>query len=116
MKRDTHVIDATNRVLGRLASEIAVLLRGKHKPGFVPYRNGGDFVKIKNVDKIRFTGNKLKGKKYYRHSGYPGGLKITSLEELFRKNPKEVLRKAVWGMLPKNRLRSQMIKRLKFEK
>jgi large subunit ribosomal protein L13 len=115
MKRNTHVIDATNRVLGRLASEIAILLRGKHKPDFTPHKDGGDFVKVKNIDKMKFTGKKMTNKIYYHYSGYPGGLKATPLKELFRKNPGEVLRKAVWGMLPKNKLRAQQIKRLQFK-
>lgn len=115
MKRDTHTIDATGKILGRLATGIAVLLRGKHKPDFTPYKDGGDFVKVKNVDKVKFTGRKQADKKYYHYSGYPGGLKATPLGELFRKNPGEVLRRAVWGMLPKNRLRAQQIKRLQFK-
>lgn len=116
MERKTHLIDATDKVLGRLASRIAILLRGKHKPDFAPYRDQGDFVKVKNVDKIKLTGRKMAQKKYYRHSGYPGGLKTTSLEELFSRDPAEVLRRAVFGMLPKNRLRKKQIKRLLFIK
>lgn len=115
MERKTHTIDATNKVLGRLATEVAILLRGKHKPDFAPYKEMGDFVMIKNVDKIKFTGKKMEQKKYYRHSGYLGGLKTTPLKKLFERNPGEVLRKAVWGMLPKNRLRAKQIQRLKFD-
>ncbi len=115
MERKTHTIDANGKPLGRLATEIAKLLRGKHKPSFVPYKNGGDFVVIENVEKMKLTGKKMKQKVYYRHSGYPGGLKSITLETLFKKNPKEVLKKAVWGMLPKNKLRKKMIKRLKFK-
>ena len=115
MARKTHTIDATGKVLGRLAVEIAVLLRGKHKRDFVPYKDMGDFVIIKNVDKIKFTGKKMDQKKYYRHSGYLGSLKEVPLKKLFERNPAEVLRKAVWGMLPKNKLRKGQIKRLKFE-
>ena len=115
MKREIHTIDATGKVLGRLATEIAVLLRGKHKPDFVPYKDMGDFVVVKNVDKIKVTGKKIEKKKYYRHSGYLGGLKEIPLKKLFEKNPAEVLRKAVWGMLPNNKLRPEQIKRLKFE-
>ena len=115
MRRQTHIIDATSKVLGRLASEIAVLLRGKHKPNFVPYQDVGDFVVVKNIDKIRITGKKMEKKKYYRHTGYLGGLKVTSLEKLFAKNPAEVLKRAVWGMLPRNKLRSKQIKRLKIK-
>jgi large subunit ribosomal protein L13 len=115
MQRKTHTIDATNKVLGRLAAEIAVLLMGKLKPEFVRYKDMGDFVVVKNVDKLKITGKKMDQKKYFRHSGYLGGEKETPLRTLFQKNPQEVLRKAVWGMLPKNKLRSEMIKRLKFE-
>jgi large subunit ribosomal protein L13 len=115
MKKATHIIDARGKPLGRLASQIAILLRGKHKPDFLPYQDTGDLVIVKNVEKIKFTGKKIEKKKYYRHSGYLGGLKETSLKELFQKNPKEVLRKAVWGMLPKNKLRARMIKKLKFQ-
>jgi len=114
MKRETHTIDATKKVLGRLATEIAVLLRGKHKPDFVPYKDMGDFVIVKNVKDIRLTGKKIEQKKYYRHSGYPGGLKEIPVKKIFEKNPALVLKKAVFGMLPKNKLRAKMIKRLKF--
>ena len=115
MERKTHTIDAKDRPLGRLATEIANILRGKYKPDFTPYKEGGDFVIVKNVDKIKLTGKKLKQKKYYHHTGFPGGLRISRLEDLFREKPQEVLRKAVWGMLPKNKLRKKIIKRLKFE-
>lgn len=115
MQRKTHTIDAANKVLGRLSSEIAILLRGKQKPNFVPYKDMGDFVLVKNVDKIRLTGKKVEKKKHFRHTGYLGGLKATSMEKLFKDKPSEVLRKAVLGMLPKNRLRSEQIKRLKFK-
>ena len=115
MKRGTHTIDAKEKVLGRLATQIAILLRGKHKPDFVLNKEMGDFVVIKNVDKIKFTGRKLEQKKYYRHSGYLGSLKETPLKKLFEKDPKEVLKKAVMGMLPKNKLRARQIKNLKFE-
>ncbi len=115
MEAKIHTIDATDRVLGRLAGQIAVLLRGKHKPNFVPYKDTGDFVIVKNVDKVKFTGKKLEKKKYYRHSGYPGGLKATPLKKVFQSRPQEVLRKAVLGMLPKNKLRAGLIKKLKFE-
>ncbi len=113
MKRETHIIDATNKVLGRLATEIAVLLRGKHKPEFVPYKDMGDFVNIKNITNIKITGKKMEQKKYFQHSGFLGGLKEIPLKTLFKKNPKEVLRKAVLGMLPKNKLSPKQIKRLK---
>jgi len=113
MQRKTHTIDATDKSLGRLAVEIATLLRGKQKPDFVPYKDMGDFVVVKNIKKIRITGKKLKQKMYYRHTGYLGSLKKTPMGVLFTKNPKEVLRKAVLGMLPKNKLRAKQIKRLK---
>ena len=115
MERKTHTIDAANKVLGRLASQIAVLLRGKHKPDFVPYKDMGDFVVVKNVGKLKITGKKIEQKKYFRHTGYLGGVKEVSLKTLFKENPAEVLRKAVFGMLPKNKLRARMIKRLKIE-
>lgn len=115
MTRDTHTIDATNKPLGRLAVEIAVLLRGKNKPTYVPYKDEGAVVVVKNVDKVKITGNKLQNKNYYRHTGYIGHLKTISMKSLFEKNPKEVLRKTVLGMISRNRLRDNMIKRLKFE-
>jgi len=115
MERKTHKIDATGKVLGRLASEIAILLQGKHKPNFDPSKDMGDFVIVKNVDKMKITGKKLEQKKYYCHSGYLGHLKEIPLEKLLSKNPAEVLKKAVMKMLPKNKLRKKMIKRLKFE-
>lgn len=116
MKRETYTIDAKNRILGRLATEIAVLLRGKNKVEFSPNKDIGGFVVVKNADKIKVTGRKIDQKVYYRHSGYLGGLKETPLKKLLKENPEEVLRNAVWGMLPKNKLRSEMIKRLKLEK
>lgn len=116
MNRQTHTIDATDKVLGRLASEIAILLRGKQKPDFVPYKNMGDIVVIKNIEKIKITGKKMEKKIYYRYSGYPGGLKETPLKRLFKTKPEEVLKKAVYGMLPKNKLRAKQIKRLQFIK
>ena len=115
MERETYTIDAKNKILGRLATEIAVLLRGKNKPDFVPYKDMGDFVVVKNTDNIKVTGKKLEQKIYYRHTGYLGGLKKTPLKKLFKKDPAEVLKKAVFGMLPKNKLRAKQIKRLKTE-
>jgi large subunit ribosomal protein L13 len=115
MERNTHAIDATGQVLGRLASQIALLLRGKNKPAFMANKDMGDFVIVKNVDKIKFTGKKLENKFYYRHSGYLGSLKKTSLKNLFEENPGEVLKRAVFGMLPNNKLRAKQIKRLKIE-
>jgi len=115
MERKTHTIDATGKVLGRLATEIAVLLRGKQKSDFVPYRDMGDFVIVKNVSKLKITGKKMEQKKYFHHSGFLGGVKEVPLKKIFKTNPAEVLRKAVFGMLPKNKLRAEQIKRLKFE-
>jgi len=113
-ERKTHTIDATNKILGRLASEISILLRGKHKPSFQPNKDLGDFIIVENVDKIRVTGKKMEKKKYYRHSEYMGGLKEISLKELFAKNPARVLKLAVLRMMPRNKLARQQIKRLKF--
>lgn len=115
IKRETHTVDATGKVLGRLAAEIIFLLRGKNKATFLPYKDEGDFVLVKNVRKLKFTGKKFEQKKYYHHTGYLGGLKETSLKKIFEKDPAEILRKAVFGMLPKNKLRARMIKRLKIE-
>lgn len=111
-----HTIDATDKILGRLAVEIANLLRGKHKPDFVLYLNKGDDVVVINTDKIKVTGQKLKKKIYYRHSGYPGGIKQINLEEFLKKDSREVIKKAVYGMLPKNKLRDKVIKKLKLYK
>jgi len=114
-ERKTHIIDATGKVLGRLATEIVFLLSGKNKPTFLPYKDDGDFVVIKNVGKLKFTGKKFEQKKYYHHTGYLGGLKEIPLKKIFEKNPAEILKKAVFGMLSKNKLRAKMIKRLKIE-
>lgn len=115
MKRETRTIDASGRILGRLASEVATLLRGKHRPNFLPYLDTGDFVVVKNVSKLKITGKKMEEKKYFRHSGYLGGVRELPLKKLFQERPAEVLRRAVLGMLPKNKLRAKMIKRLKIE-
>ena len=116
IKREIHKIDATDKPLGRLAVEIAVILRGKHKPSFLPYLDKGDYVEIFNTDKMKITGKKMEQKKYFHHSGYLGGIKQKSLKELFMRDSREVLKKAVFGMLPKNKLRAKMIKRLKMHK
>ena len=115
IKREKHIIDASGKVLGRISTQIAVLLRGKCKKDFTPAKDIGDFVVVKNIAKIKITGKKFEKKKYYHHSGYPGGLKEIPLRKIFEKNPGEIIRKAVLGMLPKNRLRARMIKRLKAE-
>jgi len=111
-----HKIDAKNKVLGRLAVEIANLLRGKNKPTFVPYADMGDQVTVFNTDKIRLTGKKEDQKVYYHHSGYPGGIKEISYKKAMEKDSREVIRKAVYGMLPKNKLRDRVIKKLKLYK
>lgn len=113
IKRETHTIDAEGKILGRLATEIAVLLRGKQKPEFVPNQDMGDFVIVKNADKIKVTGEKMNQKKYYHHTGYIGSLKAVPMKKLFEKDPGELLRKTVFGMLPTNKLRAEQIKRLK---
>ncbi len=115
IERKKHQIDATNQSIGRLASQIALLLRGKHKNDFAPQIDNGDFVIVTNINKVKFTGKKLEQKEYYSYSGYQGGLKRKKLSELFQENPAEVLRKAVYNMLPKNKLRQDMIKRLTFK-
>jgi large subunit ribosomal protein L13 len=111
--RDWHLVDADGKVVGRLATRIAMVLRGKHKPVFTPHADTGDFVVVVNADKVRFTGGKLDQKMYYRHSGYMGGLKATSARQMLKKKPEEVLRHAVRGMLPKNSLGRQLLKKLK---
>ncbi len=113
INRTWHVIDATDVVLGRLATHAATLLRGKHKTTFAPHMDGGDFVIIINADKVALTGQKLKQKMDYRHSGYPGGLSATSYSELMESNPRRAVEKAVKGMLPHNKLGRQQIKKLK---
>lgn len=116
-KQRKHItIDATGKSIGRLATEIAKMLRGKHKPDYTPHIDTGDFVIVENADKVVFTGNKLDQKKYYKHSGYPGGLKETPMKKVFDKDPGAVLKKAVTNMLPDNKLRQHMIKRLLIKK
>ena len=111
--RQWHVIDASGVVLGRLASQAAVLLRGKHKPIFAPHVDTGDFVIIINADKIELSGNKLEQKRAYRHSGYPGGLRSVSYAELMDSRPERAVEKAVRGMLPKNSLGRKTLRKLK---
>jgi large subunit ribosomal protein L13 len=112
-QRDWLVVDATGQTLGRLATRIADALRGKNKPEYTPHVDTGDFVIVVNAEKISVTGNKLADKKYYRHSGYPGGLKVRTLAEQLERRPEEVIRKAVKGMLPRNRLARKQITKLK---
>ncbi|MCK5376883.1 MAG: 50S ribosomal protein L13 [Acidobacteria bacterium] len=107
------VMDASDQVLGRLASEAARLLRGKHKPEYTPYLDTGDFVVIVNAERVKLTGNKLDDKKYYRHSGRPGNLKVETARERLEKYPERVIQAAVWGMLPKNRLGRKLLSKLK---
>ena len=111
--RQWHVIDATDVVLGRLASQTAILLRGKHKPTFAPHMDMGDFVIIINAEKVALTGSKLLQKKAYRHSGYPGGLTATTYAELLEKHPTRAVEKAVRGMLPKNSIGRAQLTKLK---
>ena len=113
VQRDWYVIDATDKVLGRVASEGAHRLRGKHKPEFTPHVDTGDFIIVINASKLRVTGNKMTDKKYYRHSGFPGGIYETSFEKMQQRFPGRALEKAVKGMLPKGPLGYAMIKKLK---
>ena len=112
-ERDWLVVDATDKTLGRLATQIADTLRGKRKPEYTPHCDTGDFVVVINAEKIAVTGNKRNDKIYYRHSGYPGGLRSRTLAEMLDRRPEDVIRKAVSGMLPRNRLARQQIKKLK---
>jgi large subunit ribosomal protein L13 len=113
LQRRWYLVDAEGKTLGRLATQIADLLRGKGKPQYTPHVDTGDFVIVGNAEKIAVTGKKLDEKLYYRHSGYPGGLRSRTLREQLERRPTEVLRKAVKGMLPKNRLARQQINKLK---
>jgi len=111
--RAWHIIDATDVVLGRLASQTAILLRGKHKPTYAPHMDMGDFVIIVNAEKVALTGSKLATKKAYRHSGYPGGLREMGYEEMLAKHPTRAVEKAIRGMVPKNSLGRQQLSKLK---
>ena len=113
VKRDWYVVDATGKILGRLASEIARRLRGKHKPEFTPHVDTGDYIVVINAGKVRVTGNKATDKMYYTHSGYPGGLKAINFERLMAKTPERVIERAVKGMLPKGPLGRDMYRKLK---
>lgn len=112
-QRDWLIVDATGLTLGRLSTQLADALRGKRKPTYTPHVDTGDFVIVVNAEKIAVTGNKRADKKYYRHSGYPGGLKVRTLEEQLERRPEEVIRHAVKGMLPRNRLARKQITKLK---
>ena len=113
LNREWLVVDATDKVLGRLATEIATRLRGKHKPDFAPHMDNGDFVIVVNAEKIAVTGAKMDQKMYYKHSGFVGGLKSRTLREMLERNPELVITQAVKGMLPKNRLARQLMTKLK---
>ena len=113
VQRNWFVVDATDLVLGRVATKIADKIRGKDKPTFSPHVDGGDYVIVINAEKIKVTGSKFNDKKYYRHSLYPGGLKTQSFRELNTKNPERIIEEAVKGMLPKNKLGKSIIKKLK---
>ncbi len=113
IERIWYIVDAQDKVLGRMASEVAKVLRGKHKPIYTPHVDTGDHVVIINADKVRLTGDKLDKKIYYRHSGYPGGIKSATAREMMEKKPETVIEKAVRGMLPKNRLGRAMFTKLK---
>ena len=112
-ERNWLVVDATGKTLGRLATEIAMTLRGKRKPQYTPHCDVGDFVIVVNAEKVSVTGNKREEKRYYRHSGFPGGLRSRTFEEMMARRPEEVLRLAVKGMLPRNRLGRQQLRKLK---
>jgi large subunit ribosomal protein L13 len=112
-QRDWYVVDAEGQTLGRLATQIADALRGKRKPEYTPHIDTGDFIVVVNAEKIRVTGNKMEQKIYWRHSGYPGGIKSRTLAEMLDRRPEEVIRKAVKGMLPRNRLARQQLTKLK---
>ena len=111
--RRWHLIDASGRIVGRLATEVAVLLRGKHKPIFSPHMDTGDFVVIVNAERVVFTGHKLRDKLYHRHSGYPGGLKTTTAQQMLKAHPTRILEAAVRGMLPKTKLGDALFRKLK---
>jgi large subunit ribosomal protein L13 len=113
INRVWHVVDATDLPLGRLASEVANILRGKHKPTFAPHMDGGDFVIVVNAEKVAVTSNKSQTKIYYRHSGFPGGIKAETFENLRERRPEAIIERAVTGMLPKNKLGRQMARKLK---
>lgn len=116
IKREHVKVDAAGKSIGRLATQIATILRGKHKPSYTPHIDNGDFVVVNHIGEVKFTGKKLEQKTYYSHSGYPGGLKEKEMKKVYDQNPGEVLKRAVYQMLPDNRLRNDMIKRLVIKK
>lgn len=113
IEKKWFVVDAKDQVLGRLATQVARVLCGKHKPIYVPFLDTGDFVIVVNAAKLEITGRKLDQKSYYRHTGFPGGLKETSAKKMFAETPERIVKEAVWGMLPKNRLGKKMLAKLK---
>ena len=113
LKHDWHIVDADNKVLGRLAAKVSHMLMGKHKPNFAYHMDNGDFVIVINADKIKVTGNKAEAKIYYRHTGYPGGIKSTNLKTMMINQPERVIEIAVRGMLPKNKLGRKLFTKLK---
>jgi large subunit ribosomal protein L13 len=113
MQRKWYLIDAEDKTLGRLATEVARMLRGKHKPIYTPHIDTGDYVIVINAEKVKVTGNKYEDKLYYRHSGYPGGIKSTNFATLNRTKPERIIEKAVWGMIPHNRLGRSVFKKLR---
>jgi large subunit ribosomal protein L13 len=113
IQRDWVVVDANDQTLGRLATQISSVMLGKHKPGFTPGVEMGDYVIVVNAAHIKVTGNKMEDKIYYRHTGYPGGLKSTNLRDLLDKHPERVIEKAVWGMLPHNRMGRHLMRKLR---
>lgn len=113
IKRDWYVVDAEGQTLGRIATEIALRLRGKHKPEYTPFLDTGDYIIVINASKVKVTGNKTSDKMYYRHTGYPGGLKSESFEKLLARKPEQVIETAVRGMLPKGPLGREMFRKLK---
>ncbi len=113
IKKDWYLVDADGKVLGRLASQVAAVLRGKHKPIYTPHVDTGDFVIVVNAGKVRITGTKIDDKVFYHHSGYPDGLKQESLRRYYDDKPDELIKRSVWGMLPKNKLGKAMLKKLK---
>ena len=113
VERKWWILDATDKVLGRMSSRVAIVLRGKNKPQFTPHADVGDFVIVINADKVKLTGNKLTQKQYYHHSGYAGGIKSISAEKLLETKPEEIVVHAIKGMLPKNKLGTSLLKKLK---
>jgi len=113
IRHDWYIVDATGKTLGRLASEIARRLRGKHKPEYTPHADTGDYIIVVNAGKVQVTGKKTENKLYYHHSGYPGGLKVTNFAKLIQKDPCEIIEHAVRGMLPRNPLGRAMLRKLK---